>query len=533
MKRLSLAQRLLLINTMLIVLMISAAATVWLMMANLSDTVVHIKKKNVPQLIQINELELNVTRVSLQIRHAMLAQDKNEFNYAIKAIADLRVLINKQLDDGVIYGDDRDTLEQLPGLMNTFWKQGEANIALIRAGKHDEAFSFLVEQTVPARNALLSLLASEKNRNRESLSGGINDIQSLSEFNRIIVIGSVLFVVMGLMALSLYLRYVTRQLGGDPLEITRIADAVASGDLSMQVQLNAGDTQSAMAHILSMTQCLADSVHAVRVGAEIVANASAEIAQGNTELSMRTEQQASSVEEISASTEQLSGAVSLNAENSRAASDLASSASALAIQGGDVMKKVVSTMYDISHSSNKIADIIGTIDSIAFQTNLLALNAAVEAARAGEQGRGFAVVAGEVRNLAQRSAEAAKQIKELISASTERVEQGSQLVELAGSTMSEIVNAIGQVTSIMGEISTSSAEQSTGVKQVGTAMALVDQATQQNAALVEQIAAAASTLQSQASDLVSSVAIFKFAENAGNSYSQFETKSNRTGFYVE
>jgi methyl-accepting chemotaxis protein len=247
----------------------------------------------------------------------------------------------------------------------------------------------------------------------------------------------------------------------------------------------------------------------VRGSADSVANASAEIAQGNNDLSARTEHQASALEETAASMEELNSTVQQNAENARQANQLAMQASTVAVQGGEVVGQVVETMKGINDASRKISDIIGVIDGIAFQTNILALNAAVEAARAGEQGRGFAVVASEVRSLAGRSAEAAKEIKQLIGTSVDRVEQGTTQVDKAGETMAEVVTSIRRVTDIMGEISAASSEQSAGVAQVGEAVAQMDQATQQNAALVEEMAAAASSLKSQANELVQVVGVFK------------------------
>ena len=256
------------------------------------------------------------------------------------------------------------------------------------------------------------------------------------------------------------------------------------------------------------------AVSAVRQGASGIALASAEIAQGNSDLSARTEQQASALEQTAASMEELSSTVRQNADNARQGNQLAQNASSVAVRGGEVVGQVVDTMKGINDASRKIADIIGVIDGIAFQTNILALNAAVEAARAGEQGRGFAVVASEVRSLAGRSAEAAKEIKGLISDSVQRVEQGTALVDQAGATMTEVVAAIRRVTDIMGEISAASTEQSSGVAQVGEAVTQMDQATQQNAALVEESAAAAESLKLQAQQLVQAVAVFKLAHGA-------------------
>ena len=308
-------------------------------------------------------------------------------------------------------------------------------------------------------------------------------------------------------------RSITGQLGGEPAQAAKVAEAVAGGDLTLHIDVRANDTQSLMAQLKRMQEHLAQVVTKVRQGSNGVANASSEIAQGNYDLSARTEEQASSLEQTAASMEQLSATVKQNADGARQANQLAIKASSVAVKGGEVVGQVVETMKSINESSRKIADIISVIDGIAFQTNILALNAAVEAARAGEQGRGFAVVATEVRSLAGRSAQAAKEIKVLIGASVERVEFGTSLVDQAGTTMTEVVNAIKRVTDLMGEISAASNEQSAGVSQVGEAVMQMDQVTQQNAALVEEMAAAASSLKSQAQDLVHTVSIFKLGQS--------------------
>ena len=303
--------------------------------------------------------------------------------------------------------------------------------------------------------------------------------------------------------------------------LNRLIDSIrhiAGGDLVKRIDVESDNEMGQLAHSLRHMQGeLARTVGEVRQGADAIYSGASEIAMGNNDLSSRTEQQAASLEETAASMEELTATVKQNAENARQASHLALSASETAQKGGKVVDNVVQTMRDITASSQKIADIISVIDGIAFQTNILALNAAVEAARAGEQGRGFAVVAGEVRNLAQRSAQAAREIKSLIEDSVNRVDLGSTLVESAGETMDEIVNAVTRVTDIMGEIASASDEQSRGIDQVGLAVAEMDRVTQQNASLVEESAAAAAALEEQASRLTQAVAVFRIQQNQTNS----------------
>ncbi|WP_382161073.1 methyl-accepting chemotaxis protein [Hydrogenophaga sp. ANAO-22] len=323
------------------------------------------------------------------------------------------------------------------------------------------------------------------------------------------LLGAVSIVVVSLGLLWALQRLVLRPLGGEPAEAVAVSARVARGDLGQPVPVRAGDTQSLMAQLAIMQKDLASVVGRVRRGAEAVATASAEISQGNQDLSSRTENQASALEETAASMEQLGTAVGQNSGHAREADQLARSATTLAEQGGAAVQRVVDTMQDIDAGSRKIADIIGVIDGIAFQTNILALNAAVEAARAGEQGRGFAVVAGEVRSLATRSAQAAREIKALIGTSVESVGNGTVLVNEAGQTMQELIASIQKVSRLMSDISTASGEQSAGVSQVGEAVVQLDQTTQQNAALVEEMSAAASSLRQQADELVKTVSVFQ------------------------
>ncbi|MDP1979640.1 methyl-accepting chemotaxis protein [Undibacterium sp.] len=321
-------------------------------------------------------------------------------------------------------------------------------------------------------------------------------------------VGAIMMTMVGALAWHMT-RSILRQLGGEPAYAAEVVGHIAEGDLTADIQVKDHDQSSLLFAIKTMRDKLASVVSEVRTGSESIATASGEIASGNLDLSNRTEQQAGALEETSSTMEELTSTVKQNADNARQANQLAISASEVATQGGNVVGKVVATMGSINESSKKIVDIISVIDGIAFQTNILALNAAVEAARAGEQGRGFAVVASEVRNLAQRSASAAKEIKTLIDSSAEKVEEGGKLVAIAGSTMDEVVASVRRVTDIVAEIASASQEQSSGIEQVNHAIVDMDNMTQQNAALVEQASAAAQAMNEQAASLAQVVNIFK------------------------
>ncbi|MBK1685373.1 methyl-accepting chemotaxis protein [Rhodoferax fermentans] len=381
------------------------------------------------------------------------------------------------------------------------------SMAALAASDFEGAKRIVIEKNVPLFNAareqsaaLIKLQVNEAKKEFDHASASFHTIRAVSV--AAMVLGLLFAVGFGLSLL----RGITKPLR----RAVEMTEAVAQGDLTQTVDTSGKDEIAALLRgVTNMQGSLSKVVQRVRLGSDSVATASSEISQGNHDLSSRTESQASALEQTAASMEELSSTVKQNADNARQANQLAISASTVAVQGGEVVAQVVDTMKGINEASRKISDIISVIDGIAFQTNILALNAAVEAARAGEQGRGFAVVASEVRSLAGRSAEAAKEIKTLINNSVERVEQGTALVDQAGTTMTEVVNSIKRVTDIMGEISAASHEQSLGVGQVGEAVTQMDQVTQQNAALVEEMAAAASSLKSQAQDLVQTVAVFK------------------------
>ncbi len=382
-----------------------------------------------------------------------------------------------------------------------------AIVELARSGQREEAIKRMNAECRPLLAALVDATNRYASMTQARSQQMLQDADAEHQNQRRLLLAAGLLAL--LIAGGAWWR-VSRSITRPLAEAVRLADSVAGGDLTVQVQAQGRDEVARLLQALGrMTSNLDAIVRQVRAGSQQIATGIAEVASGNTDLSRRTDEQAGALQQTAASMEQLNATVKLNAEHANQADRLAIDASGVATQAGQVVDEVVTTMKDINASSLRIADIIGVIDGIAFQTNILALNAAVEAARAGEQGRGFAVVAGEVRALAQRSAEAAREIKSLINASVERVAQGQALVDRAGSTMGEVVGAIGRVTTIVGEISNASREQSGGVGQIGVAITQMDRTTQQNAALVEESAAAAEQLSRQTRTLVEAVARFR------------------------
>jgi methyl-accepting chemotaxis protein len=380
------------------------------------------------------------------------------------------------------------------------------------SNERDRATAILIKELRPVQRRWLDsmneLVALESKLSAEEADASEQAYAS-ARFGMIALCLCAILVALG--AAWVNIRILMRQLGGEPNYAAEVAGKIAAGDLNAEIRVRDGDRGSMLFAMRSMRDELAKIVAQVRQGSDAIATGSAQIASGNMDLSARTEQQASSLEETASSMEELTSTVKQNADNAQQANQLAVAASAVAERGGAVVSQVVTTMADIDAASRKIADIIGTIDGIAFQTNILALNAAVEAARAGEQGRGFAVVATEVRSLAQRSAAAAREIKTLIGDSVQRVDAGSRLVQEAGATIAEVVQSVQRVTDIMAEITAASKEQSAGIEQVNGAIAQMDQVTQQNAALVEEAAAAAGSLQEQAAQLSQLVSFFQLA----------------------
>ena len=378
-----------------------------------------------------------------------------------------------------------------------------------KAGNPQQAMSILTGQSGTVRDAVAKdidkiVAINEQGTSRE---GKVADEAYHAAIA--LVVGLIVAAAAVALGVALFIaRGFARQLGGEPREAAAMASAIAAGNLRVAVPLKAGDNTSLMHALATMKEQLTGIVRGIKSSSESISVAASEIAQGNTDLSQRTEEQAASLEQTASSMEQLTSAVRHNADNARQASQLAGTGSGVAQRGGAEIGRVVATMHEIAESSARVAEIISVIEGIAFQTNILALNAAVEAARAGEQGRGFAVVAGEVRALAQRSASAAKEIKDLITESVTRIDTGSKLVENAGRTMDEIVSSAGRTTDIMNELAAASEEQSIGIGQVNTAITQMDEVTQQNAALVEQASAAAQALAQQAQALRDAVSVF-------------------------
>jgi methyl-accepting chemotaxis protein len=483
-------------------------------LASVTGSLSVIGDERVPIVQQLVEIGDEVNMISRELPLMLIQDDAAKIAAARDAVAKARDEISKRLDAltaNIKSEEGKSRLAATSDARTAFLLVQMQYLDLIAAGKTQEARDVLVDKVQPEEVAYLKALDDftdyQVGRIAEATTQGEADYAQA----RLMMFG-LLAVMIAVGALTAW--WITRTITRPIDEAVTLAEKVTAGDLSSAVTVTGKDEAARLLTALrAMNDSLVRIVGTVRSTSDSIATGSAQIASGNADLSQRTEEQASALQQTAASMDQLGSTVKANADNARQANQLAMSASTVAVRGGEVVGQVVVTMKGINDSSKKIADIISVIDGIAFQTNILALNAAVEAARAGEQGRGFAVVASEVRSLAQRSAEAAKEIKSLINASVERVEQGTALVDQAGSTMEEVVNSIKRVTDIVGEISVASSEQSTGVTQVGEAVTQMDQVTQQNAALVEQSAAAADSLKQQAQALVGAVAVFKLAHS--------------------
>ncbi len=452
----------------------------------------------------------NLNAIGRHSRNFVISWDPALRSDASQRINQARVAINETLAElGKTLGEPkaRSLLKVILDTREPYNASVDKVLQMATDGGIQGAGQLLVGDVAKMQNTIFKAIEDSRDLQRQLVVELGNKAKQDSEQTSVILMAlAVVAALIGGLTGWLMSSNLTRLIN----QIVRITRTIARGDLTETID-SRGSNEAAMmlSAVREMQSSLVEVVSRVRSSSDGVATASSEIAQGNQDLSARTEQQASALQETAASMEELSSTVKQNADSARQADQLAKTASSAALIGGEVVGQVVETMKGINESSRKIADIIGVIDGIAFQTNILALNAAVEAARAGEQGRGFAVVAGEVRSLAGRSAQAAKEIKDLIGVSVERVARGTSLVDQAGSTMSEVVKSIQNVTNIMVEISAASSEQAASVAQVNHAIVQMDNSTQQNAALVEQMAAASSSLNSLVSDQVQAVAVFK------------------------
>ncbi|BEU98044.1 MCP four helix bundle domain-containing protein [Acidovorax sp. DW039] len=470
------------------------------------------------QLLQ--DVKDNVNLVARALRNLALLSDMErmtvENQRLEKAIGDIASTMI-ELKKVIVLPADREKLMKLEQNQGAFFELTRKAAKLGLANEQEAATALLMGDMrtvqLAAYATLQELIDAQRKLVKEAAEETKSSVQSASAT---LLVLALVACGLGVVVALLITTTIKGQIGGEPAYAARIANEVANGNLSVSVDLRASDQSSILAAMSTMRSNLAQVVSQVRQSSESIATGASQIATGNADLSQRTEEQASNLQQTAASMEQMTSTVKQNADTVRTATQLASSASATADRGGSVVGDVVKTMEDITASSRRIGDIIGVIDSIAFQTNILALNAAVEAARAGEQGRGFAVVASEVRTLAQRSAQAAKEIKSLINESVSKVEAGSALVSQAGTTMGDIVEQTRRVADLIGEIGAATHEQGQGIAQVGSAINQLDQVTQQNAALVEESAAAADSLNNQAARLVQLVSVFQLDEHASH-----------------
>jgi methyl-accepting chemotaxis protein len=494
-------------------------------MAGMQGRISQITRYNNMEAASAIEMRASVYDRMVALRNLALMDTEADMRPEMERIEKQQERYNKAADKlNALFTADPNISAKEKELFATAREQGQLAQPLIeRAAKaglrndRENATAILIRELRPVQRRwqeVLNELVQLENKLTEEEADAAE--KSYASARTGMIITALVAVLVAIGAAWMNIRVLMRELGGEPNYAAEVANRIAAGDLNAEVKVADGDRSSMLYAMRRMRNELARIVTEVRQGSDAIATGSSQIASGNMDLSARTEQQASSLEETASSMEELTSTVKQNADNARQANQLAVAASEVAQRGGAVVSQVVTTMGDIDAASRKIADIIGTIDGIAFQTNILALNAAVEAARAGEQGRGFAVVATEVRSLAQRSAAAAREIKTLIGDSVDRVDAGSKLVQQAGATIEEVVQSVARVTDIMAEITAASNEQSAGIEQVNGAVAQMDQVTQQNAALVEEAAAAAGSLQEQAAQLSQLVSFFQLSQQHAN-----------------
>ncbi|MBS1187497.1 MAG: methyl-accepting chemotaxis protein [Burkholderiaceae bacterium] len=510
MKNLKIGIRLSLGFLLVVVLMVAVAAIGTTRLSVLNSGTNDIVNDRAPKVALSNTINEQLSDVAIALRNMIILTDPQQIKAEQAIIDQARKNISEamsKLEQSVNTPEGRTTYAKLTDARGAYVSGLDRTLKLLADGKKTEAQTVLVSELKANGKAYFDAIEKMKDFQTGMMAKAATSAAETYQTARTVMLGLTAVAVVLSILIALYVSgSITKPIG----EAVRIAQTIAGGDLTGKIEVHSKDETGQLLQAMKlMNENLAHVCSQVRAGTATIATASSQIASGNQDLSSRTEQQASSLQQTASSMEELTSTVRQNAENAHQANQLAASASNVAIKGGEVVSQVVETMGAINESSKKMADIINVIDGIAFQTNILALNAAVEAARAGEQGRGFAVVATEVRNLAQRSASAAREIKTLIDDSVGKVETGSKLVEQAGGTMQEVVDSVKRVNDIICEITAASREQSDGIEQINLAVIQMDQVTQQNAALVEEAAAAAEALQDQASSLTNAVSAFK------------------------
>ncbi len=522
-KNVGIRKQILISFAIVVLVYVAIFVMVGISLSHLTQDARRVDEKTLPRILVVDGMDLSRTQIQQFLTDVAATHDRDGYKEAEEyanrfrnGVETYRQMFRESNDE-----NNLKQLESIEANFNRFYTSGKA-MAEAYITKGMDAGNLLMKGTsqVAGFDKDSETISTQLENFREQQIGEANEntartVSNAQSTTNLMIIGGLVATLLAVFFGLWITRSIMLQMGGEPAYVAEMVKRVAEGDLTVEVKTRVNDSSSMLFTFKIMIQNISGLVTEIRGTTDSITTSSREIAAGNADLSQRTEEQASSLEETASSMEELAATVKQNAENAKQANHLATNASDVAVKGGLAVNEVVHTMASISDSSKKIVDIIGVIEGVAFQTNILALNAAVEAARAGEQGRGFAVVAAEVRNLAQRSAAAAKEIKTLIGDSVDKVDIGAKQVDQAGATMTEIVTAVKRVTDIMAEITAASSEQSSGIEQVNQAIIQMDEVTQQNAALVEEAAAAAEAMQEQAGNLSEAVSVFKLNKAKG------------------
>ncbi len=512
------ATQLMLGFSILILFMATLGGTSLYIMGNINAQLVDVQSNWMPSVTTAQTMLAEMRAVNLAQYRALTADNAQRMQDArtrITAALGRYTKASEQYRRLISSSDEQSAYDELQVLLTRYIQIGDQLLQSVEQGKEDEAANTMKDTLYPVRTAMEAKIQQIIKINQEGAAQASEHAQASYAQSHVTIIAFTLAAALAGLGIALLIsRRLTRQLGGEPGEAMWLSGQIASGNLAARLELKSNDNGSLMRSLMIMRDQLSGLVGQIQHASTSIHVAAQEIAQGNIDLSQRTEEQAASLEETASSMEELTSTVQQNAGNAKQASSMASAGAEVARRGESEIAQVVATMREMSVSSHQMSDIITVIEGISFQTNILALNAAVEAARAGENGRGFAVVASEVRALAQRSSAAAKEIKDLIEDSVGRIQSGSQLVEAAGATIAEIMHSSARTTDLMKEIAAASEEQSAGIGQVNTAIVQMDQVTQQNAALVEEAAAAAQSMMQQAQTLTAAVSVFKLDDQA-------------------